>query len=121
MAFLAGKSADVVIGVTSYKFKQWVASMKGDVLDVTNFGSGGYRENIAGLVGATVTLSGALDSTAMPFAVGTTYALILKSSSGVSVTITGRLETIEHTAAVDGSVDVSLTFQSTGSFTAAIA
>ena len=121
MAFLAGKSADVVIGVTSYKFKDWRASMKGDIIDVSNFSSGGYRENIAGLVGATITLKGHLDSTAMAFTVTTSYTLLLKSSAGVTLTVTARLETIDHGAPVEGAVEVTLTFQSTGAFTAAIA
>jgi hypothetical protein len=121
MAFLAGKSADVVIGVTSYKFREWRATMRGDIIDTTNFGSSGYRENIAGLVGASITLRGLHDSTAMAFTVGTSYTLILKSSASVSYTVSARLETIETGTTVEGAVEAVLTFQSTGSFTAAIA
>ena len=121
MAFLAGKSADVVIGSTSYKFEEWRATFKTDIIEVTNFGSSGYAENIAGVTSATVSLKGKLDSTAMAFTAGTSYTLILKASSGVTYTVAARLETIEQTVNVKGAVEVVLNFTSTGSYTAAIA
>lgn len=121
MAFLAGKSADVVIGAQSYKFREWRAPMKTDIIDTTNFSSGGFRENIAGLTSSTVTLRGLHDSTLMAFTSGNSYTLILKSSAAVTYTIIARLETLETGTTVEGAVEAILTFQSNGVFTAAIA
>lgn len=121
MAFLAGKTADVKIGATSYKFREWRINAKTDIIDTTNFSSSGYRENIAGLTGATIDLKGLLDSTAMAFTTGTSYVLILHSSVSVTLTVTARLETIATGTTVEGAVEANLTFQSTGSFTSAIA
>ena len=38
--FLAGKSGSLSIAGNTVKLKSWQLSMDGDVLDVTNFGSG---------------------------------------------------------------------------------
>ncbi len=120
MAFLAGKAAGVVVGATSYRFSNWRLSVKMDALDVTNYGSAGFRENIAGLGSATINVSGKLDAGNMAFTAGTVYTLVLQASGSVSFTVAARLESIDVSAPVENVVDATLNFVSTGTFTPAI-
>lgn len=121
MAFLAGKGGGVTVGVAVWKLSSWTLDMQTDALDVTNFESSGYKENIAGLTSGRISARGPFDSTAMALTAGTSYTFTLEVSSTVSYTVTARVTNISTTTDVTRPVEVSITAESTGSFTASIA
>jgi len=122
MAFnpLAGKAASVSIGTVSYAFDEWKATIKNGLSKVTNFTGAGFAQFIAGITDAKVTLSGPYDEGNMAFTVGNAYTLILGYTSMVTLSVPVLLESIEPDVKVEDAQRVSLSFQSTGSFTAAI-
>jgi hypothetical protein len=122
MAFnpLAGIAGAVKISTTAFAFGKWKATMKNKLGDVSNFTGAGYEQWIAGLTGAKITAEGPYDEGNMPFTVGTSYALILQYTSGTTLNVTALCETIEPSVDVQNPQGITMTFQSTGSFTAAI-
>jgi hypothetical protein len=120
MAVLAGKSGAISLGGTAYAFGKWTADMSADILDVTVFTSSGYKANIAGLVGAKITADGPFNSTAMALTAGNSYAFVLTMDSGVTLTVTARVGNINVVTDVKDAVRVSISAESTGSFTAAL-
>lgn len=120
MGFLAGKSGGLLVGAAEWKVNEWTIDMGGELSDVTNFASGGYKENIDALTGANITFSGPFDSTAMTIAKGTSYSLTLKLSASVSISVTARVKNINVRTKVDDAVRVQITAESTGSFTAGL-
>lgn len=121
MAFLSGTTGFVKIGSTTYKFGKWKLSMKSGVPKTNNFAGGGFQSNVAGMVGATLTFSGPYDQGSMAFAVNTSYAFICGLDTGVELTVTARVSGIDVDNDVEGTPQVSVTAESTGSFTASIA
>lgn len=121
MGFLAGKGGSVTVGTATWKLREWSLDMKTDASDVTNFSSSGYRENIAGLTGASLSASGPFDSTAMALTAGTSYSFTLAVSNTVNFSVSARVTNIRVTTNVDRAVEVSISAESTGSFTPAIA
>jgi len=123
MAFtpLAGKNAAVLIGTVPYAFDEWQADIKNGLSKTTNFTSAGYATYISGITDAKVTLSGPYDQGNMAFTVGNSYTLILTYVTMVTLTVTALLEDISVDVKVEDAERVKLTFQTTGSFTAAIA
>lgn len=121
MAQLAGKSGYVALGNTNYAFSMWTADFNTDAVDVTNFSSSGYHENIAGLTGAKITARGPFNSTAMAVTSGTSYAFTLGASGSVTYAVTARVTAIKLTTDVTKAVEVEISAESTGTFTAAIA
>lgn len=121
MATLAGKSGYIAIGAnTNFAFAMWTGDISTDALDTTTFSSGGYKENIAGLTGMKISARGPYNNTAMGLTSGNSYAVTLGMSASVTLTCTARLETISITTDVSKPVEVNISMQSTGSFTAAI-
>ena len=85
MAFLSGKSGSVTVANASWKLREWSLDMRTDASDVTNFSSSGYRENIAGLTGGSLSMSGPYDSASMALTSGTLLkALRRETSAGMS-------------------------------------
>lgn len=121
MSFISGTAGSVKIGSTPYGFDKWRIAMRSNLPKVTNFTGGGYQQNVGGVVGGTLTLSGPFDSTAMGFTVNTSYVFVLGMDTGVSLTVTARVAGIEVDNSVEDAPRVSVTAESTGSFTAAIA
>lgn len=121
MATLAGKSGYIALGNTNYAFASWTADITTDAIDTTSFGSAGFRENLAGLTGAKVSARGPYNNTAMALASGSSYAFVLGMSASVTFNTTARIDSISVSTDVTKAVEVSITAQSTGSFTASIA
>ncbi len=120
MAFLAGKSGGVSVAAAVWKLSEWTADMQTELVEVTNFESAGYHENIAGITKAEITAKGPFDSTAMALTAGTSYAFTLEASGAVTYAITARVSNIRLITNVAKAVEVEITATSTGSFTAAI-
>jgi hypothetical protein len=125
MAFnpLAGIQGAVKFTATAYAFGKWKATIKNKLGDVSNFTGGGYEQWIAGLTGAKITLEGPYDEGNMPITVGNSYSLVLQftSTGPITLSLTALCETIEPSVDVQNPQGITATFQSTGSFTAAIA
>lgn len=121
MGFLAGKSGGVTVGAAVWKLSEWGMDVQTEAIDVTNFESGGFKENIAGLTSAALTFKGKFDSTAMAMTTGTSYSFVLEASGSVSYTVTARVTSIRLTTNVVGAVEVEGAAESTGSFTPSIA
>ncbi len=120
MAFLAGKNAAVLIGSISFRFDEWKVTLRNQLSKVTNFESQGYADYIDGITDGKITLSGPYDQGNMSFTVGSSYDLILTYISGTTLTVAALLESIDPDVKVEDAERVSLTFQSTGAFSAEI-
>lgn len=121
MATLAGKSGSINLGAAAYAFREWTVDMQTDAIDVTSFSSSGYKENIAGLTSAKISARGPFNSTAMAVTAGSSYAFVLFASGSVSYSINARITSIRVVTEVSKAVEVDISAESTGSFTAAIA
>jgi hypothetical protein len=120
MAFLSGKSGSVTVANASWKLREWSLDMRTDASDVTNFSSSGYRENIAGLTGGSLSMSGPYDSASMALTSGTSYSITLAASNTINFAVTARITNIRVSTSVERAVEVSVSAETTGSFTAAI-
>jgi hypothetical protein len=120
MAFIAGTSGSVLVGGVAYAFGKWRFAMKAGLPKVNNFTSA-YQQLVAGLISGTLTLEGPYDAGNMPIAAGTSYAFTLKFSAAVTLTVTCYVEDITPSQDIEDAARVTVTAQSTGSFTAAIA
>jgi hypothetical protein len=120
MAFYSGKNGSVAVGNTTYKFSDWSLNMDGNLPNVTNFSSSGCRENLDGINEADITLSGPYDAGNMAFARNTVYTLVLTVGSSITFSVPARSKGLNVTQKVEDAGRISATFQSTGTFTAAI-
>jgi hypothetical protein len=121
MAFYAGKTGSVTVGAAVWKLSEWTLDFETDIVDVSNFASSGYRENVAGLTKATITGKGPFDSGSMALTSGTQYSITLGlNSGGVTFVIPARVGKISLATNVEGKPEVSFTAESTGTITAAI-
>jgi hypothetical protein len=122
MAFtpIAGPSGSVLVGGVAFAFGKWRFAMKAGLPKVNNFTSA-YQQLVAGLISGTLTLEGPYDAGNMPIAAGTSYAFTLKFSAAVTLTVTCYVEDITPSQDIEDAARVTVTAQSTGSFTAAIA
>jgi hypothetical protein len=118
---LHGISASVKIATTAYAFDSFKFSPKNKLADVSNFTGAGFKQFIAGMTDGKVSLTGPYDEGNMPFTVGNAYTLVLGYTGVVSVSCPCLCESIDMDVKVDDAQKSSLTFQITGSFTAAIA
>lgn len=120
MPTLAGKGGSISIGGSNFAFRSWNAEFKTDPVDITSFSSGGYRENLDGLTSATISTRGPYLQGSMALTSGSSYALNLRVNTTVGFTCTARLTSIRIITEVDKAVEAEASFESTGSFTAAI-
>lgn len=118
---LSGITGFVKISTTAYAFSKWTIEMKCVVVKANNFTGGGYQQVVPGLASATLTLEQlTYDEGNSAFAVGDTYTFILGYTTGISLTLTVMVESINVTVDIEGGQPVKIVGQSTGSFTAAI-
>ena len=120
MAFHAGKTGRVTVGVANWKLNRWEADIRTDIVDTTNFESGGFKENIAGLQYASITASGPYDAGSMAMTSGTSYSFTLQIGTGITFTITARVASIRVGTEVADKGTVTVTAESTGTFTPSI-
>ena len=116
-----GIKASITVGGTAFAFDSFKFSPKNKVADVSNFTGGGYRQFIAGLTDGKVTCTGPYDEGNMPVTVGAAGTLVLTYVTGTTVSCPCLCESIDADVKIDDAQKVSMTFQITGSFTAAIA
>lgn len=119
MAFISGKEGHVKVSTVEYKFGKWKASFKTNLPKVNNFTSA-YQQLVSGLTSATLTIEGPYDNTAMAFTAGTEYTFLLGFTNTVELSVPAIVESIESSQDIEDAARVTITAQSTGTFTAAI-
>lgn len=121
MSFNAGPSGAVLVGGVAYAFGKWRISQKSALPKVNNFTSG-FQQLVAGLLSATITVEGPYNAGAMPLTAGTAYSLTLRTVVGVDILVPiAYVESIDPSQDIEDASRVSVTFQSSGTFTYAIA
>lgn len=120
MAFYSGKDGSFKVGAAAWRLREWTLDMDTAAVDTTNFESGGFKENIAGLTGGTITARGPYDSAAMALTSGTSYTVTLTVGGLIDFAVPARVTKISLTTNVEGKAEVSITAETNGSFTASI-
>jgi hypothetical protein len=120
-AYVSGLTGSVKIGATSFSFDRWKLTIKTVLVEVTNFTSGGFQQFVTAITGATLTVSGPYNTGNMAFVCGVAYIWILGFTALIALTVTAIIETLEPDVDAKGRASVSITAQSHGAFTAAIA
>lgn len=116
----AGKLATASIGGVAHGASSWSMNIQCEMVDVTTFLSLGFKENIAGLFSAEVTISGPYDS-ATAITVGTAVALVIEVVAATGFTVTlARCKSVRLSTDVAGAAQFEAAFDSTGSITLAV-
>ena len=130
---IAGHSGSCTIGGTAItEAKSWTLNVSQDVVDTTNFSSGGWKESAATLKGwsgsITVIYDGGDDTGQAALIAGVTsgdvVALVLNadaSGSGTSETFSGNaiITSMPITNAVSGIIEVSFDYTGSGALSQA--
>jgi hypothetical protein len=117
MAFFAGKSATMTVGASAQPMTDWTLDIKEEAIDVTNFTSSGYQESVGGINAADITCTGPYDGTS-GVTMGTAASFILATGGGgTSFTVPARVTSVNVATSVRGVATISITAQSTGTFT----
>lgn len=121
MAFFAGKSGSVSISATARPYDTWEIDATSEIVDVTNFTSSGYSENVAGVFQINVSFSGPYDGSegiAQGDSVAVTFAT---GGAGPSFVVTNRLSSVKiSTATRNKAATIAATGVSTGSHSLSI-
>ena len=124
MASVSGKdgqvlyTSTVVAGVT-----EWTLDYSADLFDITDFAATAptHKEKVAGLLSATGTFSGVVQSDATgisgAFTPGTSYTLHLIQEDDSEYTFTAFISNVNTSIAVTGEARVSASFESSGDVT----
>ena len=123
MAVITGKDGSVAVGsegseVNVTKITSWSISIEADTLEFTNFGSGGWKENMGSLKSWSGSIEGFADTAqTATLAVGTTVSVVLVEGGTGSGTYTG--DAIVTSKSVDAATAdlVTVSFDFTGSGT----
>ena len=121
MAVITGKDGSVAVDSTNVTLiTSWSISIEADTLEYTNFGSGGWKENMGSLKSWSGSIEGFADTAqAATIAVGTEVTITLVEGGTGSATYTG--DAIVTSKSVDAStaelVTVSFDFTGSGSLT----
>ena len=116
MAFYAGKAASVTIAASARPMDTWSIDLKCEPVDSTNFTSGGYTENVAGLFSADVSFGGPYDD-AEGVQKGDSVSVIFGiGGGGQSFTIVTRITSAKVSTDVKGLARIDYTGVSNGSF-----
>jgi len=118
--FYAGKDASVQVGATNWKLSEYNLELDADILDTTNFGSGGYKENIAGLSFAKIQAKGPYYTGGSAMTAGASYTITITVGGAVTFAIPFRIGNIKVTGDVKGVQMVEFSGESNGSLTAAV-
>ena len=119
MAFYAGKLASLTIGAAAQPMTDWTLDVKEEAIDTTNFTSGGFQESVGGIDAADITCTGPYDGTS-GVTMGTVVSFVLATGGAVpgpSFTVPARVTSVNVSTSVRGVATVSITAQSTGTFT----
>jgi hypothetical protein len=120
MSILSGTTGHVKIGSTSYAFDKWKLAIKAGAPNVTNFTSSGYKQIVSGVIAGTLTISGPYNQGSMAFSVNTTYTWLLGLDTGVELSVSAKLTSLEVDNNVEDSPRVSIGAETSGSFTSSI-
>jgi hypothetical protein len=120
--YISGKAGAVYISTTAYSFGKWKVTFKAGAPKITNFTTAGFQALLAGIISATISVSGPYNNGNMGFTVGNTYTFILyfDHANTISLSVPVILTSIDSDDDVEGSPHITLTGESTGTFTAAI-
>lgn len=119
MAVITGKDGSVAVDATNVTLiTSWSINVEADTLEYTNFGSGGWKENMGSLKSWSGSIEGFADTAQnATIAVGEEVAVVLVEGGAGSTTYTGNA--IVTSKSVDSStadlVTVSFDFTGTGS------
>lgn len=114
-------ASDAVLGINDATF-----TINGEIVDVSTFESGGWRERLQNLRDATITISGFYDpsdttgqivfrTAVLTQAVVEDVIVLADSNSATSGFVCDAfVESFEISPSVEGAVPVSITLQSTG-------
>lgn len=119
MPFYAGKSGSISVGGTTQPLSDWSADMKMEVVETTNFGSGGVATNEGGIASVEISANGPYDGSAGA-APGDSAIFILSTSTTVgapSFTVTARISSIKIDTSVKDIAKISYSATSNGTFT----
>lgn len=116
MPFYAGKLGSISIDGTAQPLTDWSIDLKSEAIESTNFTSGGYQENEAGIASADISANGPLGGiTGEP---GDAAVFVLSTGGGGgSFTVTARITSIKVDTSVKGIAQISYTATSTGAIT----
>lgn len=119
MAFFPGYEASITIGGTAKPLDAFEISVNGNIIDTSNFTSGGWAENYQGLKDADITASGPYNGiasgAAASDAAGTSVAFVLDfGGTGPTLTITARIETVKIGTQVRDVGKINYTAKSNG-------
>lgn len=123
MAKFAGTGGKLMVGTsTAAEIKSWSIDGGADMLDVTNFGSGGWKENIAGLREWSASVEGNWDMTDTNGQKALQDAWLNGSSVAVKFYVDGTknysgsayISGLSPEVAVDDAATVSIDLQGTG-------
>lgn len=117
---ISGIYGSVTVGSTPFALGKWKLSMKTNLPKVNNF-TAAFQLLVAGLTSATITASGPYDGGNMPLICGNEYSFTLAYNNTISFVVTAIVESIEPEDDIEDAGRVSITAQSNGVFTAAIA
>ena len=119
MAVITGKDGSVAVDSTNVTLiTSWSISIEADTLEFTNFGSGGWKENMGSLKSWSGSIEGFADTAqAATLTVGSTVTVVLVEGGAGSTTYTG--DAIVTSKSVDASTAdlVTVSFDITGSGT----
>ena len=127
MAFISGHAGDITVDGTALKVKTWSANLIQDEIDTSRKGDGGWRTFTPGLKVLEGSCefdmdTGLHDTGTFPFPFATTAAAIVLSmtdgtNDGGSFGFDGYVFNLEFTSAVEGIINVSGSFKSSGAVT----
>lgn len=116
---IGGPSGSVLVGGVAYAFGRWRFSIKGGLPRVNNFTSA-FQQLVAGLTSGTITLEGPYDGGNMPLAILTSYVFTLKYSNAITLAATALVGEINPSQDIEDAGRISVTAETSGTFTAAI-
>lgn len=101
-------------------FDKISVDMENAVTEVTNFNSGGYAQYITGITDAKIDLSGPYDQGNTSLTLGGSVTVTVGYSASVTLTVPGIIKSIKPDISVKDAERISVSVQSSGSFTASV-
>ena len=130
-AVLKGYGGDVTIGGVALKVKEWSGDYEGEDIDTTTKASGVWRESDVGILQLSGTVTALwqseINASAPPFALvkpQSGVAMVLNFGASVSMgkfTFTASIPKLNIKSAVEGAIEYSFDFKSSGEVVYAVA
>jgi hypothetical protein len=116
----AGTAGSITFGAVAWELSEWSFEASANLLDITTFAAGGYRVKIPGLVAGRITARGPYETGSMALTVGAAVSVAMTVGGAITFTVPCIVGSISVSQAVEQFGQVSVSLESTGSFTAAI-